>query len=323
VTRMRISYFKRLRSLLLVSIASSFAFVLVATESGALECPTGKRSDSSGSKCVPATIPKNAQMNVLGTDWECRRGFKLGSGGCEAVSIPKHGKLNILGNDWDCERGYRVSVQGCEPVKIPEHAKLNILGNDWECNRGYKFNSSVCERVNLPPNAKLNILGNDWECNRGYKSSNSGCEKIEIPAHAKLTILGNDWECAPNFKQSGPSCVPMDREELAAFRRERAELMSRVRAEMALDPCDRGRRKCERECDSENALLSSDTEDASTFLDACYYACKKGKGYCDDEDDKDERCDEFKRGCRKNCPYQFELNSKCEDACRAGQRACE
>ena len=105
------------------------------------------------------------------------------------------------------------------------------------------------------------------------------------------------------------------------------------------DGCDNAYSRCVKSCESETNYFDYDTSNYrelynTDYASNCSDACRRGRKYCEDED-VDERCYEFKRKCRNSCPsdvfdyssgeYKFltDVDSLCEDSCRAGERACE
>ena len=48
------------------------------------ECPREERWD--GSNCVAVDIPANADLNILGNDWQCQRGFKPVGDHCQPMT---------------------------------------------------------------------------------------------------------------------------------------------------------------------------------------------------------------------------------------------
>ena len=105
------------------------------------------------------------------------------------------------------------------------------------------------------------------------------------------------------------------------------------------DKCGAGYQKCVDTCGSESMYYDYDSGDyrplaGTDYSSNCEDACRRGQRYCEDES-KDEQCYEFKRACRNDCPSSIfdysssefklltDVNSKCEDACRAGESACD
>jgi hypothetical protein len=71
---------KQLWSKLLIS-ASVFA---ISNQVSAADCPRGSRPLPSG--CVRVEIPENAELDVFGTGWTCRPGYKFVSGSCAPMT---------------------------------------------------------------------------------------------------------------------------------------------------------------------------------------------------------------------------------------------
>ena len=103
--------------------------------------------------------------------------------------------------------------------------------------------------------------------------------------------------------------------------------------------CGAGYSKCVDSCESETSYFDYESGDYRSlsntdYASNCKDACRRGRNYCEDED-KDERCYEFKRACARDCPsdvfdyssgeYKLitDVDSICEDACRDGERACD
>ena len=103
--------------------------------------------------------------------------------------------------------------------------------------------------------------------------------------------------------------------------------------------CDAAYSKCVNSCESETSYFDYESGNYQSLSNTdyssnCEDACRRGRNYCEDED-KDERCYEFKRACRSDCPsgvfdyssggYKFftDVESMCEDACGDGERACD
>jgi hypothetical protein len=141
--------------------------------------------------------------------------------GTFAAEYPPNSHRNILGTGWECDRGFYQKENKCIPVQVPEHAHINILGNGWECDRGFYQKGNQCTPVQVPEHAHINILGNGWECDHGYHQSGTQCIAVNVPANAHVNILGNGWECDKNYRMSGNECIPMSGQEI--FKRQQAE----------------------------------------------------------------------------------------------------
>lgn len=104
--------------------------------------------------------------------------------------------------------------------------------------------------------------------------------------------------------------------------------------------CETGYRRCVSACENVTVLFDYSTgsyvgTDFTDFSSNCTDACSRGQNFCEDESDPNERCYEFKRTCRNSCPSDFfdyrvseyrfitDAEDNCDDACRAGERACE
>ncbi len=158
-------------------------------------------------ECREVSVPQNGKLTYLGNDWECKPGYFRSSNACRKVSVPQNGKLTYLGNDWECKPGYFRYGNACRKVPVPRNGKLTYLGNDWECKPGYFRYGDECRAVKIPRNGKLTYLGNDWECNRGYYRVSDECRAVQLPRNGKLTYLGNDWECERGYRRLGEKCV--------------------------------------------------------------------------------------------------------------------
>ena len=166
----------------------------------------------------------------------------------------------------------------------------------------------------------------------------SGCAKVKIPANAKLDITGHYWECVRGFRRVGSGCVrtvggakpsPVVKPPPRRYLRARST-----------GGCDVAKSECESECGSvSGSIYNYDTGeyfDASNtdFGSKCEDACASGYDACQDAS-RSDRCDEFESDCDSECPsdvYDWntgeylmstDASSKCEDACQAGQSACE
>ena len=60
------------------------------------------------------------------------------------ISIPENAQLNVYGNGWVCKRGFRQAGDKCVRVTMPENAQLNVYGNGWVCQMGFKRVSQSC-----------------------------------------------------------------------------------------------------------------------------------------------------------------------------------
>lgn len=106
--------------------------------------------------------------------------------------------------------------------------------------------------------------------------------------------------------------------------------------------CDDANRKCRSECSTSINVNGTYIDSYNTdFNSSCEDSCKKGLNECEDTDGPlTDKCDEFKRKCKRTCPssiyiysskdgiesgytYDSNANSVCEDACTAGYRRCE
>jgi hypothetical protein len=176
---------------------------------------------------VPVQIPQNAELDVLGHGWSCKRGYQNNRGNCVPVQIPQNAELDVLGHGWSCKRGYQNNRGNCVPVQIPQNAELNVLGNGWTCKRGYQDNRSHCVPVQIPQYAELDVLGHGWTCKRGFQNNGGDCVAVRIPTNGKLNALGNGWDCNQGFKKANDGCQEMTPTELAAYNRMVQEFLKR------------------------------------------------------------------------------------------------
>ena len=210
-----------------------------------------------------------------------------------------------------------------------------------QCPRGFQLVDGKCVPVVIPPNAELNVYGNGWKCKRGFQLVDGKCVPVVIPPNAELNVYGNDWVCRPGFKKTANQCIPMTPEEQKQQQEQMRKIIEQIkRRRVAVnDRCDAAYNRCVNECESVS-IFNYETGNYRSvrntdFLDNCEEACSRGRRYCEDEDDNEEKCYEFKRACRNDCPsdvYDYrsgkylmltDANDQCEDACGAGERECE
>jgi hypothetical protein len=130
--------------------------------------------------------------------------------------------------------------------------------------------------------------------------------------------------------------TPTEQQEVMAL----ASSLRQHRVISAADSCDAAYNACTAECLSTRTYFDYDSGDYRSTLNTdfrskCEDACRTGQSHCQDEDDKDDKCDEFKSGCNNDCPtslYDYrsgdfrlltDAESKCEDACSVGANKCE
>jgi hypothetical protein len=196
--------------------------------------------------------------------------------------IPANAHKNLLGTGWECNRGFQQRGDSCVPVQIPANAQLDILGHGWECRRGYSQNGRTCEPVRIPANAHLDILGHGWECDRGFREQANGCVRVIVPAHAHLDVLGHGWECDANYKHQRDSCTPMSPGEIQEAQRTYRELAQRFAAQRrALEAVDWS--SCNYELDRLRRR-ARDAADKATQVESAksnYESCRaRGTGDC-------------------------------------------
>ncbi|MDC0127792.1 hypothetical protein OAI28_05935, partial [Methylophilaceae bacterium] len=143
------------------------------------------------------------------------------------------------------------------------------------------------------------------------------------------------------FKKVGESCSEMTTQEKIIQLR----MLQTIRNSRSSDDdeeedvdgaCYDGYRKCKSDCPS--SVYDWETSEYLYNTDAnskCEDACKRGKRACEYEDNIDDACYAFNRKCKSDCPssvydwetseylYNTDANSKCEDACKRGKRACD
>ena len=158
--------------------------------------------------------PPNSHPSILGTGWDCDRGYYKSGPKCVKVIVPENASIDVYGSGWACNRGYYKSGQGCAKVQVPENAGIDIYGSGWACNRGYYKSGQKCVKVIVPENASIDIYGSGWACNRGYYKSGQGCAKVQIPENASIDVYGSGWACNSGFRKSGTSCVPLTPQEI-------------------------------------------------------------------------------------------------------------
>jgi len=239
-----------------------------------------------------------------------------------AQQIPEHAQLDYMGHGWMCQSGFYQSGQSCLAVKIPPHAQLDYTGHGWMCQNGFFQQGNECRALQLPQNAQLDYTGHGWMCQPGYSQNGGACQKIIIPPNAQLDATGHNLQCVVGFKYNGTECVKISPAEAQAQQQLQAAIMRRLMVEASYSPCERAYRKCTSECSSVSLypIENSDEEDeAHNFASQCDDACRRGRRWCDDE--STDRCYEFKRACRNECPSFH--NADCKDACHAGERVCE
>jgi hypothetical protein len=264
------------------------------------------------------------------------------------LRIPKNAELDFTGSRWKCSRGYRLNRErnGCVGVGIPKNAELDFTGSRWKCSRGYRLNRerNGCVGVGIPQNAELDFTGSRWKCSRGYRLNRerNGCVGVGIPQNAELDFTGSRWKCSRGFKLTSNrnACTKMTRSEIIEQQKriqKIMELMKKRRGYGGISggSCDDAYNGCVSECSS--TIFNHETGDYVTSSDAqskCEDSCSSGRSSCESEDDKDSKCSEFKSSCESECPSSIfnyttgeylmltDVNSKCEDACSAGESAC-
>jgi hypothetical protein len=152
-----------------------------------------------------------------------------------------------------------------------------------------------------------------------------------VPAFDLNRALQN-WEAVNNGTEQFSDLSPEEQVDVL-------ELLRLLNRGSTADSCGEGYRTCVNECEAASIY----DYDLGGYIDAyqtdypenCIDACRRGQNYCEDEDDTDEQCYEFRRICRRSCPTdvfhwpssQYRLltdaQDQCEESCRAGESACE
>lgn len=89
------------------------------------------------------------------------------------LQIPENAELNLYGNDWRCKRGYERRGEKCFQIKLPDNAELSFHGGSWQCKKGFYKEQDKCFEV--PENAKSVLQGNGWVCEKNYKKGYREC----------------------------------------------------------------------------------------------------------------------------------------------------
>lgn len=121
--------------------------------------------------------------------------------------IPANAQLDFLGTGWECNRGFRRAGQECLRIDLPANSTIDYLGHDWECNRGFRRSGQECLRIDMPANSTIDYLGHDFECNRGFRQVGKECQALRVPPNAIVDYLGHDWECVGGYRRVGQECL--------------------------------------------------------------------------------------------------------------------
>jgi hypothetical protein len=149
-------------------------------------------------------IPENAHPTILGTGWECDKGYYRAGQRCEKLIVPENAHLNYFGNGWECDKGYYKLGQRCEKVIVPENAHLNYFGNGWECDKGYKKLGNSCVPMTKEELQKQKALEEEF-LKRMQESKMRGVTgddcKTEYKTNAEVCVrvTGVDLNCNKNF----------------------------------------------------------------------------------------------------------------------------
>ncbi|RLA11812.1 MAG: hypothetical protein DRQ59_09015 [Gammaproteobacteria bacterium] len=172
---------------------------------------------SHDSRCV---LPMPSESRKLSADGRlvgprCNIGYR--NMVCVKVIVPENAHLDIGGTEWFCKRGFRRRDNRCEEITvadIPANAKINVdLAGGWKCNSGYFRNlQGGCDKMIISENGKLAYHGNGWACNKGFKPRENGCtididHSLDCNIHRKIATIAETTEVinciAKNSTQPG------------------------------------------------------------------------------------------------------------------------
>lgn len=117
--------------------------------------------------------PPNSHPSILGTGWDCDRGFYKSGQKCVKVVVPENASIDVYGSGWACNSGFKKSGTSCMPMtqqeiqkqkeiekalaaEIQRRRAQGVSGDD--CETEYKTNAEVC----------VEITGGDLDCNKSY-----------------------------------------------------------------------------------------------------------------------------------------------------------
>jgi hypothetical protein len=121
--------------------------------------------------------------------------------GCHPVQIPQNAELNALGSGWQCRRGFSRSGEGCSPVVVPQNAELNALGNGWQCKTGHTREGETCRPMTAEEfEAHRERMARLLEMAR-QRAARGDCEtESQSGAEVCLTITNSYFDCDKSFE---------------------------------------------------------------------------------------------------------------------------
>lgn len=164
---------------------------------------------------IAAEIPKNAHANMLGTGWECDRGYRRTGSECVKVQVPANAHINLLGNDWECDRGYMRAGNLCRVMtddelrqqqavedavikKLLERRSRGGMLSWYDCEREGRSGANVC----------VSISNVELECNKSYDGSYYRDCEVHIDYEVSTDYEGDDYidaevECSAEIRYMG------------------------------------------------------------------------------------------------------------------------
>ena len=161
---------------------------------------------------VAADIPENAHTNILGTGWECDKGYRRSGSRCVGVQVPDHAHLDFLGHGWECDKGFKRVANQCQamtPAEIEQQRELEkallnkmlkrragVTGDD--CEWEYEAEAEVC----------VTTTDASLDCNKSYAGNYyRGCE-VEIDYELVTSYEGDGYldvevECSAEIEYKG------------------------------------------------------------------------------------------------------------------------
>ena len=110
------------------------------------------------------SLPKNAQVNVFNTGWECNRGYQRQGNECSRMSIPANAQVNVFNTGWECNRGFKKVSEECIPMSAAEieqqqiyEARLAAMARSSRYNydvSGYGDTGYVTGNIDASSNSK-------------------------------------------------------------------------------------------------------------------------------------------------------------------------
>lgn len=164
-----------------------------------------------------------------------------------------------------------------------------------DCPRGFHWTGVDCSRAEIHESSELYDFAHSYTNNHGHQQSGNSCVQVQMAEDAELGYTGDACIAAYN------ACIDVCSTSML-FNYERGEY-----------------------------FRATNTD----FRSQCEDACARGQGACEGESPVGQ-CVEFRRTCEAECPPSriFDYNSreyllltnadsKCENACDAGNSACE